>query len=152
MIPSVLEMMNWLMTSTLSGVAVGRPVEDGELPLGAGDSRGVGRGVFNRLGAKVVAEDGVAVGCEVVAVVGFGVTIGVGFGVSAVVGCGVDTGVDEGDSEIEKVGAGVTGFCVGFLVGGRLFGCEGDMDVGIGDLDCCGALVGVSRESATLIA
>jgi hypothetical protein len=107
-IPSVLEMMNWLTTSTLSGVAVGHPVEDGELPLGAGDSRGVGRGVFNRLGVKVVAKDGAAVGCEVVAVLGFGVTIGVGFGVSAVVGCGVDTGVDEGDSDIDKVEAMVS--------------------------------------------
>ena len=41
---------------------------------------------------------------------------------------------------------------MGFFVGGRLSDCDGDMDVGIGVADCCGAVVGVSGESATVIA
>jgi hypothetical protein len=41
---------------------------------------------------------------------------------------------------------------VGFFVGAGLPACDGGVDVGIGVGACCGALVGVSGESATLIA
>jgi hypothetical protein len=100
--PTVLEMMNWLMTSTLSGVTVGRPVEEGDPAVGARDGRRVGRGVCTSVGAGVLTEEG--------AVVGFGVADAVGFGVAFVVGGSVETGVDEGDSVVDRVGAGVSGF------------------------------------------